>query len=140
MMRAGVILFNPQTKQILLIHRWKNGEEYFVIPGGGAESGETAVQAAQREIQEELGWSLSEKQLQPAFTFRNGQRLEIYFHASISHTSAPMIHGEEALRSHAQNIYQPEWLDIEAIHNLNLRPARLKNLLLDCPTQEGLKN
>ena len=49
-MRAGVILYNPQTKQILLIHRWKNGEEYFVIPGGGAESGETAVQSAQREI------------------------------------------------------------------------------------------
>ena len=139
-MRAGVILYNPQTKQILLIHRWKNGEEYFVIPGGGAESGETAVQAAQREIQEELGWSLSEKQLQPAFTFRNGQRLEIYFHAAISHTSAPVIQGEEALRSHAQNLYQPEWLDIEAIRDLNLRLAGLKNLLLDCLTQEGLKN
>lgn len=139
-MRAGVILYNPQTKQILLIHRWKNGEEYFVIPGGGAESGETAVQAAQREIQEELGWSLSEKQLQPAFTFRNGQRLETYFHATISHTSAPMIQGEEALRSHAQNVYQPEWLDIEAICGLNLRPSGLKNLLLDCLTQEGLKN
>ena len=139
-MRAGVILFNPQTKQILLIHRWKNGEEYFVIPGGGAESGETAVQSAQREIREELGWSLSEKQLQPAFTFRNGQRLEIYFHAAISHTSAPVIQGEEALRSHAQNLYQPEWLDIEAIRDLNLRLAGLKNLLLDCLTQEGLKN
>ena len=139
-MRAGVILFNPQTKQILLIHRWKNGEEYFVIPGGGAESGETAVQAAQREIQEELGWSLSEKQLQPAFSFRNGQLLEIYFHATISHTSVPMIQGVEALRSHAQNIYQPEWLDIEAICGLNLRPAGLKNLLLDWLTQEGLKN
>ena len=139
-MRAGVILFNPQTKQILLIHRWKNGEEYFVIPGGGAESGETAVQAAQREIQEELGWSLSEKQLQPAFSFRNGQLLEIYFHATISHTSVPMIQGVEALRSHAQNIYQPEWLDIEAICGLNLRPAGLKNLLQDCLTQEGLKN
>ena len=139
-MRAGVILYNPQTKQILLIHRWKNGEEYFVIPGGGAESGETAVQAAQREIQEELGWSLSEKQLQPTFTFRNGQRLETYFHATISHTSAPMIQGEEALRSHAQNIYQPEWLDIEAICGLNIRPSGLKNLLLDCLTQEGLKN
>ena len=139
-MRAGVILFNPQTKQILLIHRWKNGEEYFVIPGGGAESGETAVKATQREIQEELGWSLSEKQLQPAFTFRNGQRLEIYFRATISHTSAPMIQGEEALHSHAQNLYQPEWLDIEAIRGLNLRPVGLKNLLLDCLTQEGLKN
>ena len=139
-MRAGVILFNPQAKQILLIHRWKNGEGYFVIPGGGAESGETAAQTAQREIQEELGLSLSEKQLHPAFAFRNGQRLEIYFHATIGHTSAPMIQGEEALRSHAQNIYQPEWLNIEAIRDLNLRPAGLKNLLLDCLTQEGLKN
>lgn len=80
------------------------------------------------------------KELQPAFTFRNGQRLEIYFRATISHTSAPMIQGEEALRSHAQNIYQPEWLDIEAICDLNLRPAGLKNLLLDCLTREGLKN
>ena len=139
-MRAGVILYNPRSKQTLLIHRWKNGDENFVIPGGGSESGETAVQAAQREIQEELGWSLSDEQLQPAFTFRNGQRLEIYFHATISHTSAPVIQGEEALRSHAQNIYQPEWLDIEAIRNLNLRPAGLKNLLLDCLTKEGLKN
>lgn len=101
-MRAGVILFNPQTKQILLIHRWKNGEEYFVIPGGGAESGETAVQVAQREIQEELGWSLSEKQLQPAFTFRNGQRLEIYFRATISHTSTPMIQGEDPSQSYPE--------------------------------------
>ena len=139
-MRAGVILHNPQTKQLLLIHRWKNGEEYFVIPGGGAESGETAVQAAQREIQEELGWSLSEKQLQPAFTFKNGQHLEIYFHATIGHTSAPMIQGEEALRSHARNLYKPEWVDIEAICGLNIQPAGLKNLLLDCLTQEGLKN
>ena len=111
-----------------------------MIPSGGVESGETAVQAAQREIQEELGWSFSKKQLQPAFTFRNGHRLEIYFRATISHTSTPMIQGEEALRSHAQNLYQPEWLDIEAICGLNLRPSGLKNLLLDCLTQEGLKN
>lgn len=139
-MRAGVILYNPQTKQILLIPRWKNGEEYFVIPGGGAEPGETSVQAAQREIQEELGWTLSEKQLQPAFSFRNDDRLEIYFHTTVNRTSAPRIQGEELLRSHAQNIYQPEWLDIKAIRNLNLRPSGLKHELLDFLNQVDLKN
>ena len=71
MMRAGVILYNLNMKQLLLIHRWKNGKEYFVIPGGGVNLNETVLQAAQREIREELGWTLSEKMLKPAFSFSN---------------------------------------------------------------------
>ena len=34
----GVIIKN---NKILLIHRLKKGEEYFVLPGGGIEDGET---------------------------------------------------------------------------------------------------
>ncbi len=47
-----------------------------------------------------------------------------------------MIQGD--IRSHAQNIYQPEWFDIEAICGLNFDHQDFKNLLLDCLTQEGL--
>ena len=46
-MRTGVILYNLNMKQLLLIHRWKNGKE-FVIPGGGVNLNETVLQAAQR--------------------------------------------------------------------------------------------
>lgn len=36
-MRAGIIIYNPLLDKILLIHRWKDGQEYFVIPGGTIE-------------------------------------------------------------------------------------------------------
>ena len=133
-MRAGVILYNLKTKQLLLIHRWKNGKEYFVIPGGGINLNETVLQAAQREIREELGWTLSEKVLKPAFPFQNTDKLEVYFFTAIS-----AIQGEELLRSHHYNRYQPEWIMIDKLDQLNLQPVTLKNLLLEFLIQEGLK-
>ena len=109
-MRAGVILYNLKTKQLLLIHRWKNGKEYFVVPGGGVNLHETALQAAQREIREELGWTLSDKVLKPAFSFQNTDKLEVYFFTEISDGPAPAIQGEELLRSHHYNRYQQLYL------------------------------
>ncbi len=40
--------------KILLIHRIKNGQEYFVFPGGGIIEHENAEDAVVREIKEEL--------------------------------------------------------------------------------------
>lgn len=48
---AGIIIKN---NQILLMHRRKNDQEYWVIPGGHVEGGETPEQTVQREIKEEL--------------------------------------------------------------------------------------
>ena len=138
-MRAGVILYNLKTKQLLLIHRWKNGKEYFVIPGGGVNFNETVLQAAQREIREELGWALSEKKLKTAFSFQNTDKLEVYFFTEISDRPAPAIQGEELFRSHHYNRYQPEWIMIDELDQLNLQPVTLKNLLLEFLIQEGLK-
>ena len=39
-MRARVILYNSENDAILLIHRLKNGRNYWVIPGGGAKGNE----------------------------------------------------------------------------------------------------
>ena len=53
-MRARVILYNKENKAVLLIHRFKNGRNYWVIPGGGAKGHETPIDTAIREINEEL--------------------------------------------------------------------------------------
>ncbi len=41
--------------EILLVQHRKGGREYWLVPGGGVEEGETLAQAARREIREELG-------------------------------------------------------------------------------------
>ena len=53
---AGIILYN---NMFMLMHRIKKvGEEtldYYAIPGGGLEEGETYEQCCIREVKEEIG-------------------------------------------------------------------------------------
>ena len=41
--------------RILLIRQEKPGREYWLLPGGGVNMGETLLQAVQRELSEECG-------------------------------------------------------------------------------------
>ena len=139
-MRAGVIIYNPFLDKVLLIHRWKNGQEYFVIPGGTIELGEGPLAAALREIKEEVNLSFSADQLHTAFSLNNQGKEEYYFYAELCTVETPLIQGEEAQRSSPQNIYQPKWLSLQDIYSHDLRSESLKSLLLEFLTQESLKN
>ena len=139
-MRAGIIIYNPLSDKILLIHRWKKGEEYLVIPGGQIEQGENPLAAARREIREELGLDFHQNELKAAFSFQNEGEQEHYFYTVLTDSTAPVIQGEEAERSSQDNIYQPEWVDLKTLYQQPLRPAQLKSLLLEFLAQESLKN
>jgi len=51
--RAAVILV--QDEEILLVRHQKGRDTYWLLPGGGVEYGETATEAARREVTEETG-------------------------------------------------------------------------------------
>src|SRR3954467_6763107 len=54
--RVGVALF--ADRRVLLIRRFREGDQYWVVPGGGVELGETIEDAARREIWEETSLEL----------------------------------------------------------------------------------
>jgi 8-oxo-dGTP diphosphatase len=61
-MRAAALIIKED--KILLMHRKKEGREYWVFPGGSVEEGETPEEAVIREIMEELSLkAISEPEL-----------------------------------------------------------------------------
>ena len=51
--RVSAIL--RRGRRILLVRHEKHGREYWLLPGGGVQAGETLVRALKRELAEEVG-------------------------------------------------------------------------------------
>lgn len=56
-----IVPFNPQTKEVLLIHHKK--AKSWLFPGGHVDVAELPLQTAIREAEEELGLKITEKEL-----------------------------------------------------------------------------
>ncbi|WP_278960423.1 NUDIX domain-containing protein [Lactobacillus apis] len=90
-MRARVVLYNPELKAILLIHRLKNERDYWVIPGSGTKNWETPIETTIREINEELKIKLLPEKLKQLIEIDD----EVFFLTQTGQTKAPQISGEE---------------------------------------------
>lgn len=53
--RVGVIVFSEDEKSLLLVRHRKGNRQYWIIPGGRLEYGETFHECAVRELKEETG-------------------------------------------------------------------------------------
>mgnify|MGYP000896128921 CR=1 FL=1 len=108
--------------QILLIHRIKKGNEYFVVPGGGIEEGETEEETLVREVKEETSIDVnnSEKLFVTETIDNNYDEVRIFtfFLVTDFTTNKIEIGGPEKERNCEENQYYLEWHDIDEALNL----------------------
>lgn len=125
--RASVVLVN--AGYIALILRKKGDDEYFTFPGGGIEEGETPLDAAVRELSEELSITVTSSELVHAGTVVLADHAAEYF---VVRTEAlPLVlGGPEKDRQSASNQYRPCWVPAEAIRYLPLLPRQGAELAL----------
>jgi ADP-ribose pyrophosphatase YjhB (NUDIX family) len=126
-LRAAVVIVKDE--QILLMLRRYNGEEYYTVPGGKIESGETPETAAIREAKEETSLDVTLNRLMAVIDnpFIN-ETTHYYFVADFS--GEVKLGGEEAIESNPDNYYELRWIDLKNITTIDLKPAELKAKIL----------
>lgn len=97
---------------MLMIHRRKRGDEYWVLVGGGVEEGETEEEALAREVMEETSFQLK-NYIRDTEAEENGTHHVLYF--CESEQEEPVLGGPEKEANNPDNWYNPEWVEISTV-------------------------
>ena len=126
---SRVIILNQG--KVLLIHRLKKGKEYYVLPGGSIEKGETPREAATREIKEETNFDIKLDKL--LWKIKESVKGEVklgYYFLAKSFTGDLRLGGPELHRQSDTNIYLFEWVSVKGLHKYLLYPEGLKERII----------
>ena len=124
--RAAAVIVDQG--KLLLIHRVKESEDYWVLPGGSVEEDETPEEACCREVREEVGLEIEILKLFAKLLNRN--REEIYFSAK-RRSGSLALGGPELARNSKSNRYEPKWVDLKRLPELNLLPAKIRTIMAE---------
>lgn len=76
---AGILI---EDEKVLLIHRTRERDgairEYYVVPGGGIEEGETIEEATKREVKEETGIDVELIESKPKYVLKEEERTQFF--------------------------------------------------------------
>lgn len=127
MYRSRAIVVKNQ--HIALIKRLRDGREYYVIPGGGMEPGETPEQTAIRESREELGVAIAIERLLAKVTFRG--RDQYFFLARVTGGHFGTGTGPEMTGKYPpeRGTYTPVWMPLKEIARIPLFPPSIAELV-----------
>jgi len=128
--RAVIVII--RNSQLLLMHRRKHGKNYYILPGGTMEPGETQEDTCIREAKEETGLSVTIKK--KICTLNNQGRTDDYFLAASYHGEIK-LGGPERERYSSDNRYDLEWVGLERLRNINLKPSAIRQTCIDCLRQ-----
>ncbi|MGG0668367.1 NUDIX hydrolase [Sporosarcina koreensis] len=117
-----------EDDKVAVIKRCREGEEYYVFPGGGIEDGETPEHATIREAFEELGVQIEVIECLGIVEFNGEQH---YFIAKIVGGEFGTGQGEEYDEIRSHGLYEPIWIQIAALDSLDVRPMRIAKKLME---------
>jgi 8-oxo-dGTP pyrophosphatase MutT (NUDIX family) len=132
--RAAAIIIRNDT--LLVLHRQKPGQDYYILPGGGVELDESFQDACIREVKEETGLDVLHLQLVHRYHSKVGE--EQYFLTRIP-AGEPVLGGSEAKRQSPTNIYDFEWVDQEQLEGINLLPQAARRICLEVMRRQDRK-
>ncbi|PIU35627.1 hypothetical protein COT03_01205 [Candidatus Shapirobacteria bacterium CG07_land_8_20_14_0_80_39_18] len=124
--RVGAIII--KDKKILLIHRIKKGDEYWVVIGGGVEEGESLKDALKREVLEETCLPLLDYRL--LGNAKDDKGSDHYFYFCKVCEGEPCLSGPEKEENCEDNWHNLEWVEIGKIGELkSLYPSQVNEFL-----------
>ncbi len=131
-MRERACAIVIEEGQILLMHRRKAGIEYYTVPGGKIEPGETPEEACFREVLEETG--LTVEIMREFAVLSNLGRTEHYFRAR-KLSGDLQLGGPEIERQSEANFYEPMWVSLDRLSEYRLLPEEIRVMILrECPS------
>lgn len=130
--RVRAIIFS--SGNILLMHRRKPKEEYWVFPGGGVELGEDNEVALSRECQEELGLRVQLEELAQTMASQKPEiegQIEYFYLCSITGGQLGTGDGPEFRSSNIEEgKYEPEWVSLKSLSKMDLRPHQIRDWII----------
>lgn len=126
MISRAVILHRGK---ILFFHRINNGSEYYTIPGGHIEAGESDEEALLREIKEETGLNAEiERKL---WVLENPADKSKHHFFLITKIAGKLRLGkEEIMKTTDKNKFVLEWHDLKEMPSLRILPETAKKKII----------
>ena len=122
-----------EENRYLFIHRVKDDEEYWVLPGGGVETEDESLEAALvRECEEELGVCVEVGDLYTTTYFEmdgKEQEQHIFFCKILDGELGSGQGPEYQPDGGYEGNYQPEWVHITEIEDKKILPEEIKGRL-----------
>ena len=124
-----------ENDSVLLIHRIKTNDNYWVFPGGGMEDYDlNEKEALKRECLEELGVDVSVEKFfdSQIFELFGTMQEHIFYLCKITGGKVGTGQGPEyANDGRYAGEHIPEWMSLDDLKARDVRPVFVKNRLLD---------
>ncbi|MDO8592041.1 MAG: NUDIX domain-containing protein [bacterium] len=131
-MRKRAVAIVLHNNNLLVMWRKKGDREYYTLPGGGVEPGETVEEAVIREVKEEtsLDIKISKQLYQHSYDDGTSQ----YFYLCDYISGEPQLDSQAVeLTKHRNgtNFYKPMWLQVSKLSGTLLYPLEIRDWLIN---------